>query len=208
MSSSTHTVHPSQVLESLNSSVILLVGPSGAGKGSIANLLRHHYPEFGHTVSLTSRKPRLGDTEGVTYYFVSESEFDERIQGGDLVEYVEFAGNKYGTLRSELMKDGVVLAELEVLGAQYLKKTYPDNVLAIFIAPPSLEVLRERLEARGTESNVELERRLKTAQTELLSQNDFDSLIVNDNLHETYQKVEQEVLKFLNRSGKVVERVD
>ena len=132
------------------SRVLVITGPSGVGKGTLIQALRRHFPDLELSVSATTRAPRSGERDGRDYHFMDADEFERRVGRGEFLEHAEYAGNRYGTLRSELerAKDGLVL-EIEVQGARQVREALPEAV-QVFIAPPSPEVLRERLLRRGT----------------------------------------------------------
>lgn len=149
-------------------------------------------PELELSVSATTRRPRPGETHGVDYWFLTEDEFAERVEAGDFVEHAAYAGARYGTLRSELetrMARGVpVVLEIEVQGARQVRETMPE-ALQVFIAPPSVEALRERLVGRGTDDPEAVERRLATARDELAAQGEFARVVTNDRLEDAVQEL-------------------
>ena len=162
----------------------MITGPSGVGKGTLIRLLLDRFPRMKLSVSATTRPPRPGETDGVDYYFLSPDEFQERIDNDEFLEWAEYAGNRYGTLRSELERDAHPLVlEIEVQGARQVRARVRDAVL-VFIAPPSEEALRTRLVGRGSDSPEQIERRLQTAWSELRARDadEFDHVVVNDDL--------------------------
>jgi guanylate kinase len=165
--------------------VFVVTGPSGVGKGTLIHNLLARVPELELSVSATTRDPRPGERDGVDYHFLSREEFDERVAAGDFIEHAEYAGRRYGTLRSELQRRvqaGVpVVLEIEVQGARQIRERMPEAV-QVFIAPPSREALRARLTGRGTDDASEVARRLATAERELEAQDEFDVKVVNDRL--------------------------
>jgi guanylate kinase len=164
--------------------VLVITGPSGVGKGTVIRLLLDRFPEMKLSVSATTRAPRPGEQDGVDYYFLSPEEFQEKIDSDEFLEWAEYAGNRYGTLRSELERDAHPLVlEIEVQGARQVRARVRDAVL-VFIAPPSDEALRTRLVGRGSDSPEQIERRLETARMELLARDnkEFDYVVVNDDL--------------------------
>jgi guanylate kinase len=165
--------------------VFVITGPSGVGKGTLIGRLRERHPEVGLTVSATTRLPRAGEVDGEDYYFLSNAEFDRRLAAGEFVEHASYAGHRYGTLRGELERrtrgGRPVVLEIEVQGARQVRDAIAEAVL-VFIAPPSLDALRERLEHRATDSEETIERRLEVAQTELAARGEFQFVIVNDEL--------------------------
>lgn len=172
--------------------VFVITGPSGVGKGTLIRLLLEEVPELVLSVSATTRRPRPGETHGEDYWFLTDAEFDERVAGGDFVEWAEYAGRRYGTLRSELdrcLERGVpVVLEIEVQGAQQVRQTMPEAV-QVFIAPPSSDVLRQRLVGRGTDDPEQIERRLETAERELAAQGEFHHVVVNDRLDDAVREL-------------------
>ena len=173
--------------------VFVITGPSGVGKGTLIRALLERVPELELSVSATTRRPRPGETQGVDYWFLSDDEFERRIQAGDFVEWAEYSGRRYGTLRDELEQRtaaGIpVVLEIEVQGARQVRKTMPEAV-QIFIAPPSLDALRLRLVGRGTDDSDEVERRLQVASSELAARDEFAHVVVNDRLEDAVQRLE------------------
>ena len=165
--------------------LFVISGPSGAGKGTLLAELRKQRPDLGLTVSATTRSPRPGEVDGTSYYFLSDEEFRRRIAAGEFVEWAEVHGHLYGTLVSEvkrlLAKGHSLVLEIDVQGALNVRKVYPDAVL-IFIEPPSLIVLEERLRGRGTETDEVIASRMEAAQAELARKMEYDIRIVNDDL--------------------------
>jgi guanylate kinase len=165
--------------------VFVITGPSGVGKGTLIRGLRERLPQLALSVSATTRPPRPGERDGADYHFLSEAEFDRRVGAGDFVEHADYAGRRYGTLRSELegrLSAGTpVVLEIEVQGARQVRGAMPEAV-QVFIAPPSLDALRERLVARGTDDPDEVRRRLEVAREELAAQPEFAHVVVNDKL--------------------------
>ena len=167
------------------SKVFVITGPSGVGKGTLIRSLVQQVPELEVAVSATTRPPRPGEVDGVDYHFLSEAEFDERLDAGEFVEHAGYSGHRYGTLRSELesrLKAGIpVVLEIEIQGARQIRETMPEAV-QVFIAPPSLDALRARLVGRGTNSPRDMEARLRTAREELSARDEFEHVVVNDRL--------------------------
>jgi guanylate kinase len=165
--------------------VFVITGPSGVGKGTLIRALLQRVSELELSVSATTRLPRPGEQDGVAYHFLAREEFDRRVAEGDFVEWAEYSGNRYGTLRSELdrrIRQGVpVVLEIEVQGARQVREKMPEAV-QVFIAPPSRETLRNRLEGRGTDTPEQVTRRLQTADAELAAQPEFPHVVVNDEL--------------------------
>jgi guanylate kinase len=172
--------------------VFVITGPSGVGKGTLIRGLSERLPQLELSVSATTRLPRPGEVDGVDYYFLTDEEFEKRVRAGEFVEHAGYAGRRYGTLREELdrrMRGGAgAVLEIEVQGARQVRETVPDAV-QVFIAPPSLEVLRARLLGRGTDDPAEVERRLKVAEQELAAQREFAHVVVNDRLEDALEQL-------------------
>jgi guanylate kinase len=172
--------------------VFVITGPSGVGKGTLIRGLMERVPELELSVSATTRAPRTGERDGVDYHFLPREEFDRRVAAGDFVEHADYAGRSYGTLRSELenrVARGIpVVLEIEVQGARQVRGAMPEAV-QVFIAPPSLQALRERLTGRGTDDPAEVERRLQVAEQELTAQPEFAHVVVNEELEEALERL-------------------
>jgi guanylate kinase len=160
--------------------VLVITGPSGVGKGTLIRELCRQFPDLRLSVSATTRPPRSGERDGRDYHFLDPEEFERRVRAGDFLEHAEYAGNRYGTLRSEVERGPVVL-EIEVQGARQVRDALP-SAAQVFIAPPSLPVLRERLVGRGTDSPEGIQARLARAEEELAAQGEFGHVVVNDDL--------------------------
>ena len=180
--------------------VVVLAAPSGGGKTTIAReLLRRHPDAFGYSVSATTRKPRAGEQDGTAYHFLTPAEFRRRVSAGDFLEWAEYAGESYGTLRSEvervLASGRHVVLDIEVTGARQARAAYPDPASAIiFVIPPSPRVLIERLRQRRTESEAELQRRVEIATQEVETARSelgavYDHVLVNDDLDAAVDEV-------------------
>ncbi|MEV1006998.1 guanylate kinase [Streptomyces sp. NPDC049881] len=160
----------------------VLSGPSGVGKSTVVAHLRKAHPELWLSVSATTRRPRPGERHGVQYYFVDDGEFDKLVANGELLEWAEFAGNRYGTPRravlERLERGEPVLLEIDLQGARQVRASMPDARL-VFLAPPSWDELVRRLTGRGTEPPEVIERRLAVARTELAAETEFDITLVN-----------------------------
>jgi guanylate kinase len=176
--------------------VFVITGPSGVGKGTLIRTLLDRVPDLELSVSATTRRPRLGETNGVDYHFLDDAEFDRRVQGGEFVEHASYSGRRYGTLRSDLdqrlRRGAPVVLEIEVQGARQVAETMPEAV-RIFIAPPTEEALRTRLVGRGTDSPEDVEKRLATAREELRAQGEFTHVVYNDRLDEAVSALEEVV---------------
>lgn len=182
--------------------LIVLVAPSGAGKTTIARHLLKEFPKIKFSVSATTRKARPGEIHGQDYYFLSDNEFNSRIEKGSFLEWEVYNDKQYGTLRNEvdkLMESGYFpLLDIEVKGAVNVKKMYGTDCISIFISPPSLEVLEERLKIRGSETEESLKRRLKIAGEEMRYADHFDYKVVNDDLEKAYKDVKEIINKFIS----------
>ena len=165
----------------------VLSGPSGVGKGSVIAEVRRRHPEVWLSVSVTTRPPRQGETEGVQYHFAAQAEFDAMVAAGELLEHASYAGNSYGTPRAPVqarLAAGIpALLEIELQGARQVRSAMADAQL-VFLAPPSFDELARRLTGRGTEDPAVVARRLELARVELAAEGEFDRVVVNDDLAE------------------------
>ncbi|MBQ9124773.1 MAG: guanylate kinase [Acholeplasmatales bacterium] len=173
--------------------LVVISGPSGVGKGTVRKALfdmpKHNLT---YSVSMTTRKMRPGEVNGVDYYFVSKEEFEQKIKDGKLLEHAEFVGNYYGTpldkVNEQLDKGNEVVLEIEVEGAQQVKNKMPDCV-SIFIVPPGKEALYERLRARGTESEEIIQQRIEKANREFKKAYLYDYIVVNDEVSNAADRI-------------------
>lgn len=206
--------------------VIIVSGPSGAGKGTIIKkvmeeinsaveenataevlspeaspLLRRGWGRLSFSISATTRAPREGEQDGVHYFFLSKEDFDQRVANGEFLEHEDFHSASYGTLKSQVEKQLAegenVLFDIDVNGAMNIKNIYGKRALSIFIMPPSLEVLRQRLIGRGTETMEKIEERLSRAEYEMSFADKFDEIVVNDILEVAQVEAEALVEDFL-----------
>ena len=182
------------------SRAFVITGPSGVGKGTLIRGVMDRVGDLELSVSATTRPPRVGEVDGVDYHFLSRQQFDRRVAAGEFLEHADYAGNHYGTLRSELedrLRAGrPVVLEIEVQGARQVREAMPE-AMQVFIAPPSLEELRTRLIARGTDDAEEVERRLRVAEGELAAQPEFLHVVVNDRLEEALARLTEIVTREL-----------
>ncbi len=187
--------------ESITGKLIILSAPSGAGKTTIVKRLMEEKLKLQFSVSATTRKAREGEANGRDYYFLSPDEFSNLIDQDAFIEYEEvYEGACYGTLKTEVDKilatGNHVLFDIDVMGGINIKRHYGDQALAIFIMPPGMEALKERLSKRGTESDTSLYQRIEKARWELTYAGEFDAVVVNDDLDSAIQQVIQHIRKF------------
>ncbi|RPK78478.1 MULTISPECIES: guanylate kinase [Streptomyces] len=170
----------------------VLSGPSGVGKSTVVAHMRTVHPEVWLSVSATTRKPRPGERNGVHYFFVDDEEFDKLVANGELLEWAEFAGNRYGTPRravlDRLEAGEPVLLEIDLQGARLVRESMSDARL-VFLAPPSWEELVRRLTGRGTEAPEVIERRLAAAKIELAAEAEFDTTLVNTSVEDVAREL-------------------
>lgn len=177
--------------------LLVISSPSGGGKTTLSNHLMSVFPWLRFSVSCTTRAKRPGEEDGQHYYFVNKEEFLAKLQRGEFAESEEIFGNLYGTLKSEIEKftnlGFQVLFDIDVKGALSIKKVYPDDAFLIFITTKNLEVLKERLQKRSTETQEQILRRLHRAEEELKHKDQFDYVLVNDQLDQAIIEIEQVV---------------
>ena len=184
--------------------LIIFSAPSGSGKTTLVHYVMEKIPNLSFSVSATSRPPRPGEKDGVDYYFISVDDFRRKIKEGAFVEWQEVYENQYyGTLKSEVEKIRArghsVVFDVDVKGGVNIKKIYGDQALAIFVKPPSLKVLEERLRRRSTEDEESLRKRLERAAFELGFESRFDQVVVNDKLEKAQQEALHLVREFLEK---------
>jgi guanylate kinase len=181
--------------------IITIVAPSGSGKTTIASRLLKEFPKIKFSVSATTRDSRPGEIHGKDYYFLSNDEFSRKVDKNMFLEWEIYNSDRYGTLRKEvdkLMESGYFpLLDIEVKGALNVKKMYGSDCVSIFIQPPSLEVLKERLEKRGSETEKSLDRRLEIARKEMKYADHFDHNVINDDLETAYEEVKHIVKSYI-----------
>lgn len=173
--------------------VFVITGPSGVGKGTLISRLLERVPDLELSVSATTREPREGEVDGRDYHFLTAEQFDRRIEREDFLEFATYSGHRYGTLRSEVRKrleaGRSVVLEIEVQGARQVRAAMRESI-QVFIAPPDPAVLRERLEARASDSAAAIDARLEVAAQELAAQGEFAYCLVNDDLERAAGELE------------------
>jgi guanylate kinase len=182
--------------------IIIITAPSGAGKTSITHFLLKKYPQLQFSVSAATRQRRVHEKDGVDYYFLSQEEFNHKIQHNEFVEWeMVYEGKSYGTLKSELERiwnnNQVPVLDIDVKGAIHVQQQYPETVLSIFVEPPSVDELKRRLSSRGTETEESLAARVNKASYEISFKHHFGKIILNDNLDHACQEAEKVVREFL-----------
>jgi guanylate kinase len=181
---------------------IIFSAPSGAGKTTIVHRLLQEIPSLSFSVSACSREARLTEKDGVDYYFLTADEFKNKIENQEFIEWEEvYANNFYGTLTSEIEKiwsaNKSVIFDVDVVGGLNLKRYFGDKALSVFVQPPSLEILEKRLRSRKTESEEKIQVRIKKATIEMERANEFDYILVNNELDLAVNEIKEIVLKFL-----------
>ena len=165
--------------------LIVISGFSGAGKGTLMKKLIENYDQYALSISMTTRMPREGEVDGREYFFSTREQFEDKIKQGGLIEYAQYCGNYYGTpkdyVEKQLEEGKDVILEIEIQGAMKVKEKFPDTVL-LFVMPPSVEVLQQRLVGRGTEKEEIILERLQRAEEEAEGIEEYDYIIVNDDL--------------------------
>jgi guanylate kinase len=181
------------ILEPQKGQLFVITAPSGTGKNTIIEMVRKDLKELGYSISHTTRAPRKGEIDGVHYYFVGKRQFEKMIQAQEFVEWAVVYNELYGTsissVRSVQVSGKDVLLDLDIQGARQIKKRFPDST-SIFIVPPSLQTLRERLEKRSSHDGTDIDLRMTEAVQEIRGCRDFDFLIVNDDLRQAVREVE------------------
>ena len=191
--------------------LIVVSGPSGAGKGTVCSAFLKEHEDVAYSVSATTREPRAGEQEGVNYYFLSRGEFESMIENGELLEWAEVYGNYYGTplkkIEEKLSKGQDILLEIDTQGALNVQKKFPDGVY-VFILPPSIEELAKRLRGRGTDSEEAVERRLAAAAGEIAVAREYTYTIVNDTVEHSVQTLATIVSAEHARTCNNLEKID
>lgn len=182
-----------------SSRLIVVAAPSGTGKTTLCARLLREIPELILSISTTTRAPRGSEKDGVEYFFVPKPEFQKKIDGKRFAEWAEVHGNFYGTskdfIERAFSQGKSLLLDIDVQGADQLKKSYPAETVRIFLAPPSMEELERRLRARGTDSEESIRKRLRNAEWEMTHLEHFDQVVVNDDLEKAYFQLSGIVLQ-------------
>ena len=186
--------------------MIIFAGPSGVGKGTILKeLVNDKELNLVYSVSMTTRAPREGEIDGVSYFFVDKAEFERAIENNELLEYACYVDNYYGTPKQYVEKkrnEGYnVILEIETVGAEKVMDMYKNDVTSIYLVPPDMEELEHRLRGRGTESEEKIDKRILTARAELQKLDKFKYVVVNDDISETVKKVREIIIREMNISA-------
>jgi guanylate kinase len=186
----------------MSGKIIVICAPSGTGKSTLINRLKTDYPQLEWSVSCTTRPIRANEVNGKDYHFISTEEFEKEIQQDGFVEWAKVHSNYYGTSKSfvslGLNQGRKMLFDLDVQGADSMKKIFGHDAQVIFIEPPSVEELEKRLRLRGTDSDKVINERVSNARKELARKNDYDFLILNDDVEKAYQALQTAVKKILD----------
>lgn len=190
-------------MSSIHQKILIITAPSGAGKTSITHFLMREFPVLQFSISAATREARGNEKHGVDYYFISMDEFKQKIQQKEFAEWeMVYEGKYYGTLKSELKRiwgnQRIPVLDIDVKGALHVQQQYPENTLSIFVEPPSVDALKIRLMARGTETEESLQARVSKASYEISFKDHFDKVIVNDNLDNACAQAKLIVGNFLN----------
>ena len=182
--------------------ILIITAPSGAGKTSITRYLMKQFPQLAFSVSAATRPPRTNEVDGVDYYFLGEDDFKDKIKNKEFAEWeMVYEGKYYGTLKSELERiwanNQVPVLDIDVKGAIHVQQQYPINTLSIFVDPPSVDELKKRLTGRGTETDDSIIARVNKATYEISFKEQFDKIVVNDNLENACKLAERLVKDFL-----------
>ena len=186
-----------------NNIMVILSSPSGAGKTTISKKIQQKYQNFKISVSHTTRKPRSNEIEGIDYYFINENDFKDKIKNNDFYEYAKIFGNYYGTSKESVLNllknKNDVLFDIDWQGTQQLSKFKELNLLKIFILPPSKKELKKRLIQRNQDKPDVVEERLKAYDADSAHKEDYDSVVINDNLENCFKEVEKIILMKKNK---------
>lgn len=196
-----------------NGLLIVISGPSGSGKGTICKRLVEEMKDIKVSISATTRKPRVGEIEGVNYFFLDKDNFLNKISNNEFIEYAQVYGNYYGTLKSEVLKElengKDIILEIDIQGALKVKKNYPNGVF-IFILPPSIEELKSRIEGRGTDSKEVILKRMECVYDELNYAFQYDYVVLNDEVEIAVNKIKNIISAEKNkaiRNKKLIQKI-
>lgn len=199
------------ILKNMQGIPFIISGPSGAGKTTLYRLAVKSFQDVTHSVSYTTRVPRLGDKEGVDYRFVDNDRFDRMVEAGEFIEHAEVHGKKYGTsekdLKELLDKGFNVILEIDVQGADMIRKRLEGGVY-IFILPPSVEVCEQRLKSRGKDSSDEIEKRLRIAREEIKKAGEYEYIIINDDVDSAFETLKSIIVAERAKRLRVMDRVN
>ena len=189
-------------MNSIHQKILIITAPSGAGKTSITHHLMKTFPVLAFSISAATRKARGTEKDGVDYYFMSLDDFKQKIQNKEFAEWeMVYEGKYYGTLKSELKRiwalNKIPVLDIDVKGAIHIQQQYPENTLSLFVEPPSVDELKNRLQGRGTETAESLAARVNKAAYELSFKDHFNKTIVNDNLQRACAEAEKIVAGFI-----------
>lgn len=186
----------------MSNKTVIFSAPSGSGKSTIVHHILELHPEMEFSVSAASRAPRGKEQDGIDYYFITPEEFTKKIENNEFVEYEQvYKGRYYGTLKKEVQriwgKGNVIIFDVDVQGGLNLKKYFGEKALSVFIQAPSIEVLKERLINRGTDSEADIEARVAKAAEEMTFADKFDYILINDELEKAFEDIDKVVNDFL-----------
>ncbi|MBL0145175.1 MAG: guanylate kinase [Chitinophagaceae bacterium] len=184
--------------------ILIITAPSGAGKTSITKHLMQQFPQLAFSVSAATRKPRANEKDGIDYHFITEEDFKNKIQENQFIEWeMVYEGKYYGTLKSELQRiwnnNQIPVLDIDVKGAIHVQQQFPGTSLSLFIQPPSVDELKNRLLSRGTETEASLQARLNKAAYELSFKEHFNKIVTNNNLTEACTHAQEIVDEFINK---------
>ena len=186
----------------MSGKLFVISGPSGAGKGTLVSRVEDAMDDIWVSVSATTRAPREGEVDGTNYFFMDREEFEKLASDGGFLEWAEYSGNLYGTpiapIREHMAKGDNVILEIEVQGADQVKDKLPDSY-TVFIEPPSMEVLEQRLRSRGTEADEAIALRMRTAEVEMMRKMEYDKQLVNDDL----DTATEELIRYIKETAAI-----
>ena len=185
--------------------IFVISGPSGVGKGTLIQAILNQHPSLCLAVSATTRQPRIGEKDGIEYYFLSQKKFNEHVQNDQFLEWCNVHGNCYGTLKPEVTKKlsthQAIIIEIDVQGAEKIRMNNNFPQFHIFIAPPSEQILEARLKSRNTENEQVIQQRLLEAKRELLKKDHYDKIIVNNELTQSIDELNNVILSILTKES-------